>query len=212
MKKICLLIFYSLIFSGVIAQTRIIHVDYLNTGREALANEIGYPEKTINYAIDESMAKQGIKGKSNKGFMVYHGVLVPGLGDNSCDLYFSVDRKNKKDKEISLVTMMVSKGGDNFITDSSDAVLMGKAKAWLDTLGNMVAVYDLEQQIASQEEKVKKNEKKLKNLQDDGKDLEKKRKKTEEDINDNNKTQASQQEELENQKKILETLKGNRKQ
>ena len=212
MKKSCLLIFFSLVFSGVIAQTHVVHIDYQNTGREALANEIGYPEKTVNYAIDDRMAKQGIKGKSNKGFMVYHGVMLPDMGGSVLDFYFSVDRKSKKDKENSLITLMVSKGGENFITDSSDALLMGKVKAWLDTLGNMVAVYDLEQQIASQEDKVKKNERKLKNLQDEGKDLVKKRKKTEEEINDNNKAQASQQEELENQKKTLETLKGNRKQ
>ena len=89
---------------------------------------------------------------------------------------------------------------------------MAKAKTYLDNLWDMIAVYDLEQQINSQVEMVKKNEKTIKNLQEDGNDLEKKRKKTEEEINNNNKAQVSQQAELENQQTILETLKGKRKQ
>ena len=212
MKWICLMINGMLLFSGAMAQSTVINVDYQKTVREALQNEIGYPEKTVSYAIDETMSKMGIRGKSNKGFTVYRGVVLPDLGGNACDLYFSVDRKSKKEKESSLVTLMISKGGEDFITDSSDAILIGKAKSWLDSLVNRVAVYDLEQQIKSQVEMVKKNEKKIKNLQEDGNDLEKKRKKTEEEINNNNKAQVSQQAELENQQTILETLKGKRKQ
>ena len=212
MKRICLMILGIWFFSGAYAQAHTVTVEYQKISREALQNEISYPEKTIGNAIEESMAKLGFKGKSSKGFTVYKGVSLPELGSVSCDLYFSVDRKSKKEKETSTITLMLSKGDDNFITASSDEALIAKAKDYLNNLWDMVAVYDLEQQITEQQDLVKKNEKKMINLAEDAVDLEKKRKKTESDIEDNKKAQVSQQEEVENQKKILETLKGKRKQ
>ena len=212
MKKFRLLFLSILICSGAFAQTHTVMVDYQKVSREALTNEIYFAEKTVSNAIEESMDKIGAKGKSSKGYTVYKGVKLPELGSDSYDLYFSVDRKSKKEKEISAVTLMISKGDDNFITASSDAGLMAKAKAYLDNLWDMVAVYDLEQQISLQEDLVKKNEKKANNFIEDAADLEKKKKKVEQDIVDNKKAQVSQQEEVENQKKILETLKSKRKQ
>ena len=212
MKKFRLLFLSILICSGTFAQTHTVMVDYQKVSREALTNEVYFTEKTVSNAIEESMDKIGAKGKSSKGYTVYKGVKLPELGSDSYDLYFSVDRKSKKEKEISAVTLMISKGDDNFITASSDAGIMAKAKTYLDNLWDMVAVYDLEQQISSQEDLVKKNEKKANNLVEDAADLEKKRKKVEQDIEDNKKAQVSQQEEVGNQKKILETLKAKRKQ
>ena len=173
---------------------------------------MNFSEKTVADAIRDNMAKVGVKGKSNKGYTVYKGVKLPELGDDTYDLYFSVDKKSKKEKETSAVTLLISKGDDNFITSSSDAGVIGKAKTYLDNLWDMVGVFDLEQQINSQQDLVKKNEKKANNLVDDASDLEKKLKKTQDQIEDNKKAQASQQEELDNQRKILETLKGKRKQ
>ncbi len=212
MKKIRLLFSVMIIYSGAFAQTHTVNVDYQKVSREALVNEIYFSEKTVSNAIEASMDKLGIKGKSSKGYIVYKGVRLPELGNDAYDLYFSVDRKSRKEKETSSVTMMISKGEDNFVTSSTDAALMTKTKAYLDNLWDMVGVYDLEQQIVAQEDLVKKNEKKMNNLTEDATDLEKKRKKIEDDINNNKKAQVSQQEELENQKKILETVKGKRKQ
>jgi hypothetical protein len=41
---------------------------------------------------------------------------MPALGSEAYDLYFSVDRKSKKGKDISNVTLMISKGFDSFVT------------------------------------------------------------------------------------------------
>ena len=212
MNRTCLVVLSLMISSCVFAQSHTATVDYQKVSREALVNEIGYAEKTVTNAIEESMSKMGAKGKSNKGYVMYRGVSLPDLGGGSYDLYFSVERKSKKEKESSVITMMVSTGDDKFITTSTDAALMDKAKGYLDNLWNMVAAYDLEQQIGDQEDLVKKNEKKMNSLMNDANDLEKKRRKVEEEITDNKKNQGSQQQELENQRKILETMKGKRKQ
>jgi hypothetical protein len=212
MKTGSLLFLSALLYCSAFAQTHTATVDYQKVSREALVNEVNYSDNTVSGAIEENMRKNGVKGKSSKGFIVYKGIAIPELGSGSYDLYFSVDRKSKKEKEISSITMMISKGEDNFITSASDPEIMSKAKTYLDNLWDMISVYDLEQQIGAQEDLVKKNEKKLKNLAEDGTDLEKKRKKIEEEIKDNVTAQTSQQEELDNQRKILETLKGKRKQ
>ncbi len=194
------------------AQTQMVTVDYQKSAREGLVNEIGYADKTVIGAIEERMMNLGVKGKSSKGFIVYKGVVLPELGGAAYDLYFSVDRKSRKEKETTAITMLISKGDEKFITASSDPDLIAKAKTYLDNLWDGVGVYDLEQQIAGQENLVKKNEKKMNSLIDEASELEKKKKKIEKDIAENSKDQSSQQEEIENQRKILETLKGKRKQ
>jgi hypothetical protein len=186
-------------------------VEYQKINRQSVVNEIPFPEKTIRDAIDEKMEQMGYKGKDSKGFTVYKGVRLSDLGNDSYDLYFMADRKSRKEKENSTLTLMISKGFDNFASDSSDARLMQNAKGYLDSITNMIAAYDLEQQIIAQEDAVKKADKKYTSLIDDGQSLEKKRKNIEQDIEDNKKNQTGQQSEIEKQKQILETLRGKRK-
>ena len=200
------------LFITAAAQSRTTTVEYLKINRQAVVAEIPFPEKTTRDAIDSKMEQMGYKGKDSKGFTVYKGVRMPELGSDSYDLYFMADRKSKKEKESSTLTLMITKGFDSFVSDSSDSRVMNNAKNYLDTIRNMIAAYDLEQQIIAQEDAVKKADKKYNNLVDDGASLEKKRKNIEKDIEDNKKDQASQQAEIEKQKQILETLRGKRKQ
>jgi len=193
------------------AQSRTATVEYLKVNRQAVVNDIPFPEKTIMNAIDNKMEQMGYKGKDSKGFTVYKGVRMPELGNDSYDLYFMADKKSRKDKENCTLTLMITKGFDSFVSDSSDSRVMNNAKQYLDSIRNLIAAYDLEQQIVAQEDVVKKADKKYTNLIDDSASLEKKRKNIEKDIEDNKKDQASQQTEIEKQKQILETLRGKRK-
>ena len=153
----------------------------------------------------------GYKGKDVKGFTVYKGVRLADLGSDSYDLYFSADRKSRKEKEYSTLTLMIAKGFDSFVADSTDSRLMSNAKNYLDTIKVMIGAYDLEQQIIAQEDAIKKADKKYTNLIEDGQDLEKKRKNIENDIAENIKNQANQKAETEKQRQILETLRAKRK-
>jgi hypothetical protein len=211
MRYILSFIFSVVLFITTTAQSRNSTIEYQKINRQAVVNEIPFPEKTIRDAIDDKMQQLGYKGKDSKGFTVYKGVRNADLGNDSYDLYFMADRKSRKEKENSTLTLMISKGFDNFASDSSDERLMKNAKGYLDSIVNMIAAYDLEQQIIAQEDAVKKADKKYSNLIDDGQSLEKKRKNIEQDIEDNKKNQASQQSEIEKQKQILETLRGKRK-
>lgn len=154
----------------------------------------------------------GYKGKESKGFMVYKGVKLADIGNDSYDLYFMADRLSRKNKDNSTLTLLISKGFESFISDSTDAAVMNNAKKYLDSIKLMIAAYDLELQIQAQEDAVKKADKKYTNLVEDGDNLEKKRKSIEKDIEDNKKDQANQKTETEKQRQILETLRGKRKQ
>ena len=84
------------------AQSRTETVAYQKINRQAVVNEIPFPEKTVRDAIENKMEQMGYKGKDVKGFTVYKGVRLADLGNDSYDLYFSADRKSRKEKGTNL--------------------------------------------------------------------------------------------------------------
>jgi hypothetical protein len=193
------------------AQARYTTAEFQKVMRPAVVGDVPFPEKTISNAIEDKMGKMGYKGKSVKGFTLYSGVKMGEIGYGTYDLYYMVDRVSRKDKGNSTVTLMISTGFDAFVSDSSDAAVINNAKTYLNNLRDMVAAYDLELQIAEQEDVIKKADKKYNGLVDDGTDLQKKKRKIEEQIVENNAAQAAQKTEAEKQRQVLETLKAKRK-
>lgn len=194
------------------AQSRTETVSYQKINRQAVVTEIPFPEKTVRDAIEDKMQQMGYKGKDVKGFTVYKGVRINDLGNDSYDLYFAADRKSRKEKDYASLTLMISKGFDSFVADSTDSKLMNNAKGYIDSIKVMIGAYDLEQQIIAQEDAIKKADKKYTGLVEDGQNLEKKKKNIENDIAENIKNQANQKTDTEKQRQILETLRAKRKQ
>jgi hypothetical protein len=212
MKKLAFLISMLTFGSAVMAQSTVENVSYLKIDRQAVVNELPFSEKIIMGAIDEKMGQMGYKGKSTKGFTVYKAVRMAELGTGDYDLYFMADRKSRRNKDNSTLTLMISGGNEAFVTTQTNADLISNAKKYLDSITTMIAAYDLEQQIVEQQDVVTKADKKYNSLIDEGQSLEKKRKNIEKDIEDNKKEQEKQKSDIEKQKLIFETLKGKRKQ
>ncbi len=212
MKRILLALTLFSASHTILAQARNSTVEYQKMMRQAVVTELPFPEKTVSKAIEEKMSKMGYKGKSAKSFTLYSGVRMAEMGPDSYDLYYLVDRVSRRDKGTSSITLMVSKGYDNFATDSADAVLLNNAKNHLNALRDVVAAYDLELQVTDQDDAVKKADKKYNSLVDDGNDLQKRKRKLEEQIVENTNAQAAQKQETEKQRQVLETLKSKRKQ
>ncbi|MBK8712658.1 MAG: hypothetical protein IPL97_12425 [Niastella sp.] len=192
-------------------QARTGTADYQKVSRAAILNDMPFPAKTVENALIDNFLKKGYKSSSSKGFTVFKGVRLTELGPDSYDLYFSAERVSRRDKDNSTLTLLISKGFDAFINEADDATLITNAVAYMNGLRDVVAAYDLEQQIADQENAVKKAEKKDSNLKDEAEDLQKKKSKIESDIARNIKDKADQEKEVANQKQILETLKAKRK-
>lgn len=212
MKKYIYTIIAILFFHvAVFSQSRYVFINFKDVQRPGVQSDFSYPEKTVNNAIEEKLKSMGYKSKDVKGYTMYRGVVLPELGTQTYDLYFKVDRRSKKDKDNSSVSMLVSSGNENFISDSSDSQTMSRAKTFLDNLMPSIASYDLQQQINAQEDALKKAEKKYKSLQNDGDELQKRKRKIEDQINENQKDQKDGLNEVEKQKQLFEALKARRR-
>lgn len=194
-----------------LAQSRVEPVEFQKIPRQAAVMEYPFSTKTTQAAIDDKFTKLGYKSKETKGYMVYKGVRMAELGSDMYDLYFMVDKKSRKDKDNSKITLLISKGLEQFVSDTLDATVFNNGKNYLTNFGPVIVAYDLEVQIKEQQEVVQKNEKKSGSLIESGVSMQKEKAKLEKKISDNEQDQVTQKAEIEIQKQILTTLISMRK-
>lgn len=183
-------------------------VSYQKSEQPALIMEYNYPPDLVESTIKQKLDKLGLKSKSSKGFLVYSNAIINDISSSPLDYAFKVERKSRKEKNVSLVYLVIS-GANALSADNSSANSNGKY--FLGNLTPDIESSSLEVDIKTQEETLTKAEKKYKTLQDDKSDMEKKMRKLQDDIKSNEKDQENQVKELEKQRGILETLKGRRK-
>ncbi len=213
MKKAALL--GLLIVSGYFAQAQAYEgkAEVQRKEHTAAVMELPYPPDQAEDAIVQYMAQKGYKLASTKGgIMTFKGVkLNPNNTDNN-DIHFKVERKSRKEKESSIVQMIVSKENESLATRlADDRAGIEDAKSFLSGMTPSFESFHLEKSIVDQDNSVKKAEKKLDDLVEEQQDLEKKIKNLQEKLAKNKKDQEAQKAEVGNQKTILETLKGKRK-
>jgi len=211
MRKIHLVTALLFMATFAFAQARQTTADYNKTMQPAIETEIPFPEKTVLKSLVDKMEKRGYKGKEVKGYTVFKGVNMPEIGPDAYDLYFKTDRK-KKDKDVTILTMLISTGNEKFISEGDNVKVLDDSKTFLNNHSAHAAAYDLELQIKDQDEATTKADKKYNNLVDDGKDLVKKKEKLEKEIEENLKKQEEQKNEAAKQLQIANTLKAKRKQ
>jgi hypothetical protein len=185
-------------------------VEYQKKNETAIIIEFPYPPSVVEDAIIDKMEKLGYKKKESKGFLVYKGAILKDISVEPADYMIKVERKSRKDKDESVVYLLVNRNDENIIA-RRDALVNSNAKTFLNGLTPDVDAYNLEVQIKDQENIVSKAERKFKDLQDDQESMEKKIKKLQDDLKDNAKDQENQQKEIEKQKQTLEAMKGKRK-
>lgn len=212
MKKILLAAVVLFVTLTASAQARTATADYNKTMQPAVEIEIPFEEKTVMKSLTEKMEKKGYKGKENKGYMVYKGVTMSELGSGTYDLYFKAERKSRKEKDITILTMLVANGFEKFVSETDDTALYNKMMNFLNAHTEQATAYDLELQIKEQQESTEKAAKKYTNSVEDGQDLVKKKEKLEKEIAENIQKQAELKAESEKQVQILDTLKAKRKQ
>jgi hypothetical protein len=198
-----------LLMTGVRVQAQIAategEVEYSKGKKMAAVMELPYPPETVEQAIKDYMAKKGVKVNSSKGFNIFRSLKLKDGDPELSDLHFKVDRKSRKEKNVSVVHLMVGRPGENVaLRTPDDRHKLTDAKEFLTGLAPVVEAHNLELDIAKQQELLGKEEKKLKSLQDDQKDLEDK-------LNANKTGQQKQLDEITKQKTILEAMFGRRK-
>jgi hypothetical protein len=218
MKRTFLFLLIISVFSAtVFSQAYEGTIEYSKKKQQAFMIDYPYPPEAVENALVKKMEQLGYKGKAekglfnkDKGFRVYKAAFITDISESSMDYAFKVEAKGKKDKDQSVVYLILMKDGEN-AKSVFEAADVEKGKSFLNNLQPLMEEAGLELQIKNQEETVTKAEKKLSNLKDDQDSMEKKIKKLQEDLKDNAKDQENQQKEIEAQKLALEALKGKRK-
>jgi len=186
--------------------------DFQRTTQPAAIIELPYAEEVVQKAVDEYMSRKGIRGADSRDYKVYRGYKLRDGHDHSSDLYFKVDRKSRRDKDMCTVYLVVGKNGEDVKarTDGGKASLDGATELLNDMVATIEA-YSLELQIKDQEDVLKKNQKKFDGLVQDSVDYVKKMKNLQDKLDQNRKDRDSQQAELKKQNDILDVLRGKRK-
>jgi hypothetical protein len=211
MKKIIFLISSFLLVNVIVAQSRFTIVEFNKKDVPAVIVDVPFVESTVREAINKNFEKLGYKSRKQKDYLVYAGVTLPEFGNEPYDIYVLVERKSRQEKDVSIVTFLMSKGFENFVNEREENRLLDKTKMYMNGLRNLAAEYDLELQIITQEEALKKAIKKLDNYKEDSVSLVKKRKKLDDEIVENRFNINSQKVDSSRQKQILEVLKSKRK-
>ena len=174
--------------------------------QSSLIYELPYNEDVLLAALENKMKDYGKLPKKQKGFYKYKNIVIPEISSKPITVFFSIDRKSKKDKENSILSMLIADEHEIVFNQDNNNDVFQRGKLFLNDFGHNSALASHQQQIAEQANTIKKAEKKLENLKSDASDLEKKMKKLQSDIADNQKDISKQEEELAAQKKILAEL------
>lgn len=212
MKKLLYTLTAILFFAVTVnSQARYTFIDFKDGQKPGIQADFAFTGKTVENAIEAKLSKMGYKGKESRGYTVYRSVNMAEMGNQPYDLYFKVERKSRKDKDESVVNMLISPGNEVFVNESSDSMTIGRGKRFLNNLLPDIQAFELQQQVNDQQEVVVKAEKKYKSLQEDADDLQKKKKKLEDQIADNLKAQKDQKVEIEKQQQLFEAVKAKQK-
>jgi len=188
-------------------------VDHHRKDQPALIIELPYPPDVVEDAIKDYLNKKGSKNTSSRGYQLFKDTKISELDTEGNDLYFKVERKSRKEKDVSVVYFYVTKPNENLKATTASAEMHNthSARSFLAAMLPAVEAHNLEVEISGQEGAVKKAEKKYDRLTEDGQDMEKRLKQLQEDIENNKKEQEKQKQEIEKQKNILETMRNKRK-
>jgi len=209
MKKILCFLVCSLSFTVSFAQVYEAKVEHHRKKHVAAVVEVPYSQEIVEAAIKDYMAKKGYRDNSDKGMMTFKGVKIDSYNR---DIHFKVERKSRKEKEYSLVHVVVTRENESLVQHPSDDKSgLNDAKSYLNGMIAHFEARHLEAEIDYQDKSVKKEEKKLDVLKEDQFELEKKIKALQEKLDLNMKDQELQKAAISNQKTILDAMKGKRR-
>jgi hypothetical protein len=206
MKKIILVVVCFIIAQFSMAQAYDGSVDYLKKSQAAVIAEYKYPQETVEKTLKDKLERLGLKVKSSKGFLVAYNAVIGSISSNQMEYAFQVDRKSKREKETTVISMVINVNDVNATVDNAS-----KAKDFLNELAPAIDALNVDNMVADQTSVLEKAQKKNKNLQEDIESLEKKIRNYQDDLSKTKRQQEDQTKEVQRQQEILDTIKAKRK-
>lgn len=220
MKK--LIVLTAIVFAAtqnILAQSYATTIIYNKVSEPGLSIELPYRQSICEGFIIDNLKKIGYdvetKGKffwkQNKlnDFYTFKDVKLDGASQ-TVDLYFKVEQKSKRSPDESVISLLIGKGDNNFIS-SSDETTYFAAKQFLNHFVDQSASYKLDLDIKNHQDVIDKAEKKFNKLQNDEKNFLKKIDQLQKDVKRNQQDQQDQQKIIESEKKKLDDLKAQKK-
>jgi hypothetical protein len=206
MKKIILAVACFITAQSGIAQAYDGSVDYLKKSQAAVIAEYKYPQETVEKTLRDKLERLGLKVKSSKGFLVAYNAVIGSISSNQMEYAFQVDRKSKREKETTVISMVMNVNDVNATADNAS-----KAKDFLNELAPAIDALNIDNMVTDQTTVLEKAQKKNKNLQEDIESLEKKIRNYQDDLAKTKRQQEDQTKEVQRQQEILDTIKAKRK-
>lgn len=217
---LCLLI-VSLCSLPVLSQVSQETIEYNKQKHSAFKMEYSYPAEVVEKALVQKMEQLGYRNSKadkgllnlfdkDKGVIVYKNAFVNEINEKSMDYAFKIENRKKKERNGSAIYMVMMKDGEDAMRILNETE-MESAKSFLINLNPDVESSHLEMQIKGQEDGVAKSEKKFRTLQNDSLNLQNKIRELNAQLEKTIKDQEFQQKEIENQKRLLDEMKGKRK-
>ena len=210
MKQFLLLILVSFINIAANAQSQTGITTFNKSPQPSVIYNLPFSEEAVSNGVENKMSTFG-KPKKVKGFSMYKNVLVPEISNEPLTIYFNAEKKSNRDNDNTVLTLILSNEFDRFYSPEENSSLFAKAVTYLNSFEAPVAAASLELQINARDNVVKKTDKKLKNLRDDGIDYENQKKKLDAKIAQNISEIDAQEKEAAKQKEQLDNLIKQRK-
>ena len=213
MKKLLMTVFIAFTYSVMQAQSlpAEVKVKFIDKDKKAASFEMPYPTEIVEKAIQDRMESKGSRPEKVKGYTLYRGVDVKQLGERA-DLYFKVERKSRKEKNSSIITVFAVSANANAATTTTDNDKLEDSKEVLMSLVPVIESKDMETNIANQEAQIREADKKLKRMQEEQADYEEKIKNLQSKLEENRKNQELQTVEIDKMKSFLDAMKDKKSQ
>ncbi|KAA5533588.1 hypothetical protein F0919_13695 [Taibaiella lutea] len=170
----------------------------------AIVAEYKRPESVMEDALKAQVDKEGFgKYDKKKGYWSYINIHWKRTGNLSLDIYFKVDGNKSK----STITVLVSKGYNNFTSSATDPEIINTVREFLKDLESTATDVQFALDVKAQQEMVADAEKRYNNAISDSTDLVNQKQKLENKIVQQSSEVQSKRQELEQHKQKLDGMK-----
>jgi hypothetical protein len=215
MKKLFVFLLFMAASTFAHSQAVTTNIRFNKADRPALMLELPYEPAIAEEFIIDTLKKSGYDlttsgsfiFKKNKvdGFYQFKGVKLKG-SNQAVDLYIRIEPKSQRQPNISIVYLLMDKGGESFV-NSGDGAVHTAGKTFMDKLVPQSAIFKLQLDIETQEDALKVAEKKLDKLKEEEKKLQERLRLLQEDIKFNKEDMEAQTRQVDNEKRKLTELK-----
>src|SRR5438067_3924123 len=109
MKQIIILVCSLFLFTIIYGQATEGTVEVQKNLQPAAVIELPYSPDRVHSAMDDYLSKKGRSRSTDiKGFTTFRNTQAAPTDSVNADLYFKVERKSRKEKEVSIVSLLLT--------------------------------------------------------------------------------------------------------